>query len=183
MSRYSLIKIKLSINNKRGFTLIELLVVISIIGLLSTVVLASVQKARNDAKWRTFERQLVEIRTAVQLYRTNNNGNWPNSMNWGTLENLLSDLKNSGVYSTNKISYPETSFDANSTFIAPSNKVVEGAEYSCGNQGYKDAYYVLAFYNPTNMFKPYNTKFPFYREYEYVYDNPTDGYIYCIDFR
>lgn len=39
-----------SINTKKGFTLIELLVVISIIGLLSSIVLASLTEARTKAK-------------------------------------------------------------------------------------------------------------------------------------
>ncbi|MFA4975411.1 MAG: prepilin-type N-terminal cleavage/methylation domain-containing protein [Candidatus Paceibacterota bacterium] len=37
-------------NNKKGFTLIELLVVVAIIGLLSSVVLSSLNTARKKAK-------------------------------------------------------------------------------------------------------------------------------------
>ena len=41
----------MKINHSKGFTLIELLVVISIIGLLSSVVLAQLQSARDKAKF------------------------------------------------------------------------------------------------------------------------------------
>lgn len=56
--------------SNKGFTLIELLVVISIIGLLSSIVLASLNTAR--AKGRDAKRMsdIREIRNALELYRT-----------------------------------------------------------------------------------------------------------------
>ena len=53
---------------KKGFTLVELLVVISIVGLLSSVTLASLNSARvkaNDAKALS---NLREIENALTLY-------------------------------------------------------------------------------------------------------------------
>lgn len=65
-------------NNKRnkGFTLIELLVVISIIGLLSTVVLASLTSARKKAQTAKFVAEMNQLKTAFELYR-NDNGQYP----------------------------------------------------------------------------------------------------------
>ncbi|MFH1551303.1 MAG: prepilin-type N-terminal cleavage/methylation domain-containing protein [bacterium] len=55
-------------NKKRGFTLVELLVVIAIIGILSSVVLVSVQSARAKARDARRLSDLNQISTALELY-------------------------------------------------------------------------------------------------------------------
>jgi len=91
------------INKKdnKGFTLIELLVVISIISLLSTVVLSSLDNAR--AKARDIERiqSLVQMRTALESYKADNgfypiegDGDWKSfcyqNNDWNELTPLVS---------------------------------------------------------------------------------------------
>jgi prepilin-type N-terminal cleavage/methylation domain-containing protein len=63
--------------NKRGFSLIELLVVISIIGLLSSVVLASLQTARQKAQGARIVQGMNQIKNAFELYRADT-GKYPN---------------------------------------------------------------------------------------------------------
>lgn len=55
--------------NKKGFTLIELMVVIAIIGLLSTIILASLSNTRAKAKNVAIKGEVVQILNALQLYR------------------------------------------------------------------------------------------------------------------
>jgi prepilin-type N-terminal cleavage/methylation domain-containing protein len=59
---------------RRGFTLIELLVVIAIIGILSSVVLASLNTARNKGNDASVKSNLSTIHTQAELaYDTNGN--------------------------------------------------------------------------------------------------------------
>lgn len=56
--------------NKKGFTLIELLVVISIIALLSSIILSSIQNARMSARDAKRISDLNQIKIALEMYRT-----------------------------------------------------------------------------------------------------------------
>lgn len=63
--------------NQKGFTLIELLVVIAIIGILSSVVLASLNSAREKARDAKRISDMKQIQIALELYY-DINGIYPN---------------------------------------------------------------------------------------------------------
>ena len=65
------------IKRKKGFTLIELLVVISIIGLLSSVVLASLSGTRKKARDSVRKSDLKQLQLALNLYLSNHDGKFP----------------------------------------------------------------------------------------------------------
>ena len=78
-----------------GFTLIELLVVIAIIGILSAVVLASLNTARSKGSDAAVQSDVTGIRTQAQLYFDTNKSYGPVSLdvvsNCAAADNLFSD--------------------------------------------------------------------------------------------
>jgi len=62
----------LKLKKAKGFTLVELLVVISIISFLSSIVLASVQSARDKAKAVQIAEDLRQVKIASELYFADN---------------------------------------------------------------------------------------------------------------
>lgn len=65
-------------NRQRGFTLIELLVVIAIIGILSSVVLASLNSARQKSRDARRIGDIKQLQLALEMYYDSNNG-YPSS--------------------------------------------------------------------------------------------------------
>ncbi len=66
-------------NNSSGFTLIELLVVIAIIGVLASVVLASLNTARRKSRDARRIADIKQIQLALELY-FDANGEYPDAM-------------------------------------------------------------------------------------------------------
>lgn len=67
---------RLTAHGTRGFTLIELLVVIAIIGILSSVVLASLNTARNKGADAAIKANLVNSRAEAELWYDNNSNTY-----------------------------------------------------------------------------------------------------------
>ncbi|MFA6315223.1 MAG: type II secretion system protein [Candidatus Paceibacterota bacterium] len=64
-------------HNNKGFTLVEMLVVIAIIGLLATVVITSLQDAKDKAKNTKFAVETRELQKALQMYKLDHNETQP----------------------------------------------------------------------------------------------------------
>ncbi|MBI4118180.1 MAG: prepilin-type N-terminal cleavage/methylation domain-containing protein [Parcubacteria group bacterium] len=94
----------------RGFTLIELLVVISIIGLLSAVVLASLNTARQKSRDAKRVADIKQLQLALELY-FDDEGNYPanitdvgNLITPGYLPALPKDPTDDAVYPYTQLS-------------------------------------------------------------------------------
>lgn len=75
--------------NHSGFTLIELLVVIAIIGMLSSVVISSLNSARVIARNSLRTQNLINLRTALEMYYADH-GHYPKTFEYedGSLVNF-----------------------------------------------------------------------------------------------
>jgi prepilin-type N-terminal cleavage/methylation domain-containing protein len=78
-------------NTKKGFTLIELLVVISIIGILSSVVLASLNVARGKGADAAIKTDLSGIRSQAEIFFDTNGHYGDDSADCTTANSLFVD--------------------------------------------------------------------------------------------
>ncbi len=73
--------------NRRGFTLIELLVVVAIIALLISILLPSLQRARDQAKAVQCATNMRQVAAAVAVYLANQRGVYPAAYMYATSAN------------------------------------------------------------------------------------------------
>jgi len=97
--------------NKKGFTLIEILVVVSIIGFLTTIVLVSLNSAKEKAQETAGIQQLKEVKNAINMFYSDN-GYYPE----GNIDNLESVLSTGGkVYISEITDNPQLVYFGTST--------------------------------------------------------------------
>lgn len=89
----SLVSKGISLSKKKGFTLVELVVVITIIGLISSIVLSSIIRARSKARDSHRIAQLSMVQDALELYwtdrryyppNTTSNTAWTSTSTWSS---------------------------------------------------------------------------------------------------
>ncbi|MDR3571017.1 MAG: type II secretion system protein [Candidatus Pacebacteria bacterium] len=85
-----------------GFTLIELLVVIALIGILASIILASLNNARSKARDTTRVANLRTIQTGLELYADGHGGQYPATLatlvTTGALTTLPTDPNTGTTY-------------------------------------------------------------------------------------
>lgn len=131
-------------NHSRAFTLIELLVVIAIIGILSAVVLASLNTARTRARDTARVAQVKEVKTALEMFYIQH-GFYPQTRN---ASGTLLANGNGGILANTiqqNTDNPSASTFISSIPVDPSGYVLEYVRPSAG-----DGYAILVQFEDTS---------------------------------
>lgn len=170
-----------TIKNNKGFTLIELLVVISIIGLLSSIVLASLKGARDKSNVARFRAEINQTINALELYRSANgkypyedtsvaggsimNANWFNDNTESVPPSQLSSILAPFMKNLPRVPNPTTATVAYSV----RTNVGSGTKYRCAGDTGMPKYVLLVYQNNLLLFSGF-TDWPYS---EYSNDNGT----------
>lgn len=113
----------------RGFTLIELLVVIAIIGILSSVVLASLNTARNRGADAAVKSNLANARAEAELYYDSNNNSYANVCGSGT--NAIGDNVQAALSASGSTAAVTTACSSTATTWVAKAPLKTGSQYYC----------------------------------------------------
>ncbi len=70
-------------NAEKGFTLVEILIVVVILGILAAIVIPQFTSASESARASSLASQLQTVRSQLELYQVQHNGNKPDlTTNW-----------------------------------------------------------------------------------------------------
>lgn len=73
-------------NRQAGFTLVEILIVVVILGILAAIVIPQFTNASENAKGSSLYTQLQTIRSQLELYQVQHNGDYPTlAQLWGNM--------------------------------------------------------------------------------------------------
>ncbi len=148
---------------KKGFTLIELMIVISIIGLLSSIVLASLATAKEKARVAQVQQETLQLQNALELYKAS--GSYPTATaradqspsEWSVFVNALQPYINVNSLSFTKLT---------NLHYFPYGGAYADTYNTCGGVVLKPGGYIVIFYMPL----PLSTAFKI---------EPVSGY-YCF---
>lgn len=112
----------------QGFTLVEILIVVVILGILAAIVIPQFTSASETAKASSLQSQLQTIRSQIELYQVQHNGDYPalTAATDGTAWNALTTATDvdGGTVSTGETSYgpylqkaPTNSFEDSSEIV------------------------------------------------------------------
>ena len=106
---------------RKGFTLVEILIVVVILGILAAIVIPQFTNASESAKSSSLVSQLQTIRSQLELYQVQHNGNYPDlSAGWTQMtskSNVDQTLNVNGAFGPYLQQDPENPFTKATTVI------------------------------------------------------------------
>ena len=126
--------------NNKGFTLMEILGVITLLAILSTLIILSVNKSLKDSKETLYQQQIEEIKAAAGMWRTDNIEIIPDNDYYIV---SLQQLKDEG-YIKKDIINPKTDapFDNITLGVSLNDIKVDSLENILANKGYTKLDYI-----------------------------------------
>lgn len=134
-------------SRKDGFTLIELLVVIAVIGILASVILASLNSARSKARDAQRISQLREVQKALEMYYADN-GTYPAGSNGagcsaGVWNTPLAPLVSGGYLGA--VPADPTNGAVGNVNFCYNYSTASGSAYQCGGTSRSNYTYAIMF--------------------------------------